>query len=107
MTDEKHLTAGEYFEWRLRIEEMSHAKTRLGIISEKLKTEEIRHAYDKLRLLTQKNTDQNSYSGAISTYESFRDTLGNKYGVEFKNKMIDDTTFEIRDLPEQNQNKEE
>ena len=95
------LTPGQYWEWRTTIEEMQHS-------SLKLKHSRLTHSLmerdieiQKLKAIIYKNRIKEfeaQYDLSKKEYERFKESLEKDLGVSLSNKVIDDITFEVKEL---------
>lgn len=95
----------EYWEWRCTMAELDTAKEKL------LKTElefkllqreaEIHAVRQQLFLRTRMEAAKAEYQKCTAEYERFKGVLEKSLNQSLNNKIIDDVTFEIRDLPEE------
>lgn len=98
------LKAEEYWEWRTTISEMNNCKekflrtqTELKVLHKEAEILAVRsQLFQKSRLEGAKLEYENSQA----EYERFKKVLEERLGTSLNNKVIDDVTFEVRDLPE-------
>lgn len=102
------LSPAEYWEWRTTIQELETAKQRMlnAEISLKLmhREAEIHAVRQQLFQRTRMDAAKTELQRAHSEYERFKGVLEKSLGQTLNNKVIDDITFEIRDLPDENIN---
>ena len=99
------LTAAEYWEWRTTIAEMQVAEARY-----KCTELEVKLLYKEAEVLAVKT--QLHRKGAVegaktrlgeaqAEYARIKEALEGHLGVSLNKKIIDDVTYEVRDLPEE------
>lgn len=105
MAKSKALDAGQYWEWRTTIAELETAKVlaekaalelkvlaleteKLALRTELFKRSQVKAAHDKVELSKRE-------------YDLTKKRLEDVLGVSLSGKMIDDVTFEVKDLPKQ------
>lgn len=97
----KFLTAAQYWEWRTTLEEMKVRKLHLEVLGLKrdLMEKEIENRKMKLTSL-KRSINQHAVNGQQEReqYEEFLKRLEKEVGTSVKGKVIDEITFEIRDL---------
>lgn len=102
------LSPGEYWEWRTTISDLEVAKQKLlnTEISLKLmqKESEIHAVRQQLFQRTRMDAAKTALQEAHSEYERFKGVLEKSLGQSLNNKVIDDITFEVRDVPDENNN---
>lgn len=103
MNEPKKLTGAQYWEWRTIIAEMEieQEKARGAELQDKVLQREAEIASAKVNLfrLSGKEAIRKKVEEAKLEYEKFKKSLEEIHGVSLNNKVIDDVTFEIRDLP--------
>lgn len=101
------LSPVEYWEWRTTISDMEVAKQKLvnAELQFKLlsKESEIHAVRQQLFLRTRMEAAKDALKSAHSEYERYKGVLEKSLGQSLSNKVIDDITFEIRDLPDEKQ----
>lgn len=101
------LSPVEYWEWRTTISDMEVAKQKLvnAELQFKLlsKEAEIHAVRQQLFLRTRMEAAKDALKSAHSEYERYKGVLEKSLGQSLSNKVIDDITFEIRDLPDEKQ----
>ena len=102
------LSAGEYWEWRTTITEMNIKKSELKNTELEFKLlqkeSEMLAIRQQLFIRTRMDAAKNGLQEAQTEYERFKTVLEKSVGMSLSNKIIDDITFEIRDLPDENNN---
>lgn len=100
---EKNLSAGEYWEWRTTISEMDVAKSNLKNAELEVKLlqrdTEIKSLQTKLHSVVFLGKAKEEMQKAITEYNRFKGVLEERHGVSLNNKMIDDVTYEIKEIP--------
>lgn len=100
------LSPGEYWEWRTTICELEIAKQKLLNVELQFKImnkeTEIHAVRQQLFQRTRMDAAKTELQGAHSEYERFKGVLEESLGQSLNNKVIDDITFEIRELPDEN-----
>ncbi len=102
------LSPVEYWEWRTTIQELETEKQRF-LNAELLfklmqKESEIHAVRQQLFQRTRMDAAKAALQGAHSEYERFKGVLEKSLGQSLNNKVIDDITFEIREVPDENIN---
>lgn len=105
MAKAKTLEAGQYWEWRTTIAELETAR----VLSEKtaLELKVMALETEKLALRTElfKRTQLKAVHDKVELskreYDLTKKRLEDALGVSLSGKMIDDVTFEVKDLPKQ------
>lgn len=103
-----NLSPAQYWEWRTTIAEVETAK-------EKFKTSQLEYKLlqkeaenlsirTQLFLRTRMEAVKAEVGKTTAEYERFKKVLEEDLGQSLNNKLIDDVTFEIRDLPDDNIN---
>ncbi|MEO5348882.1 MAG: hypothetical protein H7836_04475 [Magnetococcus sp. YQC-3] len=104
--DTPKLTAAEYWEWRTTIAEMQKGDVKLqhvnaeaqvlrkeaeivGMRYQLFQKVQVQNAKDQSKLLKEE-------------YDSMKKRLEDRLGFSLNNKMIDEITFEVKDLPDSN-----
>jgi len=107
---ELKLHAAEYWEWRTTISEMDVAKEKAKLADAELKIlyrdTEIASLRAKLHQSAVVSKARTALENAQAEYARFKGVLEGRLGVSLNNKVIDDITFEVKDLPEANNNQE-
>jgi hypothetical protein len=101
MSELPKLSHAQFYEWRLKIEEMQHAKVQSELLLQKMRGMEKDIEIQTLRLNIYKNSvkaAQELSKLKIDEYQVHRDKLEKELGVSLKNVTIDEVTFEIREL---------
>lgn len=96
------LTPGQFFEWKLKLEQMFHAETKAQLISQNLTGMEKDVEIMKLRNMLYKQQVKNSQDArdnAKKEYEDFRTSLEAEIGTPLAGKLINEATYEITDPP--------
>lgn len=105
------LSPVEYWEWRTTIAEMEVEKNKLlrTELEFKLlnKEAEILAVRQQLFLRTRMDAAKTTYSNFKQEYERFKGVLEEALGQSLNNKVIDDITFEIKELPDENKKPQE
>lgn len=97
------LSAGQFFEWKLKLEQMFHAETKAQLISQNLTCMEKDVEMMKLRNMLYKQQVKNAQDGrenAKKEYEDFRTSLEAEIGTTLAGKLINEATYEISDPPQ-------
>lgn len=101
---EKKLTAAQYWEWRTTISEMETAKEKfqnarlsLNLLQKEAEMVGVR---TQLFLRTRMEASKGELEKAQAEYERFKKVLEDSLGMSLKNTVIDDITFEVKDLPD-------
>lgn len=101
-----NLTPAEYWEWRTTIGDLSLAKEKFRTtqLEAKLlqKEAETLHIRTQLFLCTRLESAKAEVAKTLAEYERFKGALEESLGQSLNNKLIDDVTFEIRELPDAN-----
>lgn len=101
-----HLTGAQYWEWRTTITEMQLAeeKKKNCLLMLKLlsKDTEIMAKQGQIYQLTSVKDAEANHSESKAEYERTKERIEKALGYSLNGKVIDDVTFEIRDLPKQN-----
>lgn len=94
-----------YWEWRTTIEEMDHAKTKFNLCkanAELLRRETenaaLRH---QLHLKTKIVESESLVDAAKKEYDNMKCKIEKDLGFSLENKMIDDLTYEVKDIPKE------
>jgi len=99
------LSPAEYWEWRTTIADMEIAKQKLANmeLTYKLlqKESEIHAVRQQLFLRTRMEAARDALKSAHSEYERYKGVLEKSLGQSLNKKIIDDITFEVRDLPDE------
>jgi hypothetical protein len=102
------LSPAEYWEWRTTIQELETHKQKLLNTELQLKLlqkeSEIHAVRQQLFQRTRMDAAKNALQQAHSEYERFKGVLEKSLGQSLSNKVIDDITFEIRNVPDENKN---
>jgi hypothetical protein len=100
-----NLTAAEYWEWRTTIADLEIAKEKLLKTSLEYKLlqrdAEILHVRQQLFLSKNVETAKGVHKNAQTEYERFKAYLEKELGQTLSNKLIDEITYEVRDLPDE------
>jgi uncharacterized protein YjaG (DUF416 family) len=99
----KKLNELQYYKWRLSIEKMQHAETKKKLSENKLRQKELE--VQNLTLRT------NIFRGVVSQmeeeisvfrreYDTIKEEIEKELGVSLNEKIIDEITFEVKELPE-------
>jgi formate dehydrogenase maturation protein FdhE len=106
----KKLSPEHYWEWRTTITEMELAQSKQRecemahkLLGKNAEMESLRfqlYAKTGLELAKQKSKE------SIEEYNRYKKTLEEKYNVSLNEKVIDDFTYEIKDLPKHDLPKE-
>ena len=103
-TSIKRLTAEQYWEWRTTIAEMNIKKSELKNSELELKNIqkdiELMTIKYQLFIKTRIESCNKSLLEHIAEYDRFKLGLEKVLGISLNNKVINDLTFEISDLPE-------
>jgi len=95
----------EYWEWRTTISEMDNAKQKylyaqleFKLMQKEMENMAIRlQLFQKIRLENSKN----DWELAQKEYDRYKNILEERHKSSLSNKVIDDVTYEIRELPDQ------
>lgn len=108
MNSVQTLSPAQYWEWRTTITELDLAKEKLAKTELEykllMKDAEIHAIRQQLFLKTRMDSAKTALGQAQDEYERFKCVLEKSLSLSLNNKVIDDITFEIRDLPEQQTN---
>lgn len=103
---EPHLTAEEYWQWRTTIAEMKCANEKLrsaGLQAQVMRSSvELSQCKLSLHLATIVRNARDESEAGKTEYHNFKRTLEDRLGVSLNGKLIDDITFEVKDLPNDN-----
>lgn len=104
MSKKKSLDASQYWEWRTTIAELETAKvlsqrTELELKIMALETEKLALRTELFKRI-QVKLARDKVEAAKQEYDNTKARLEGSLGVSLSNKMIDDVTFEVKDLPE-------
>jgi len=106
-TETKKLTPAQYWEWRTTIVEMQVCKTQLREAELELKLMQKDAELLAVRAMLFAKTKVESLKAANDAskveYERFKKVLEDSLGETLSGKMIDEVTYEIKDLPSENQ----
>lgn len=99
------LTAAQYWEWRTTLTELQVAreKHRISELEHKLLQKEAENLGIRTQLFirTRMESSKQALGTTLAEYERFKGALEQCLGLSLNNKVIDDVTFEIKELPEQ------
>jgi hypothetical protein len=102
------LSPAEYWEWRTTIAELEVRKQKLlcselqhKVMTKEAETHVVRQ---QLFLRTRMEAAKTALLEAQSEYERYKGVLEKSLGQSLSNKVIDDITFEIREMPDENNN---
>lgn len=99
------LSPAQYWEWRTTISEREVAQEKLRTASLELnllqKEAEVLAVRTQLFVRTRLELAKAEAGSAHAEYARFKGELEKDLGQSLNNKLIDDTTYEIRDAPEQ------
>lgn len=100
------LSPAEYWEWRTTISELEVQKQKLLNVELQFKImnkeTEIHAVRQQLFQRTRMEAAKTALIEAQSEYERYKGVLEKSLGQSLNNKVIDDITFEIRELPDEN-----
>jgi hypothetical protein len=100
-----NLSPAQYWEWRTTIMELEIAKekTKSAQLEYKLlqKDAENLSIRTQLFLRTRMEAVKDEAGKAKAEYERFKQVLEEDLGQSLNNKVIDDVTFEVRELPDE------
>jgi len=102
MEENKKLTGSQYWEWRTTIEEMNHSETKYNLIHTKACLMEKEIEIQKLKLMLFKQSIKNAseaYQNSKKEYDRFKSSLEKELGISLNDKLIDEVTFEVKELP--------
>lgn len=97
------LSAGQFFEWKLKLEQMFHAETKAQLANQNLTCMEKDVEMMKLRNMLYKQQVkivQDNRDNAKRDYEIFRDHLEAELGTKLAGKLINEATYEITEPPQ-------
>ncbi len=98
------LTPAEYWEWRTTIAEMQIAQLQLRCneleVKVLAKDAEILATRTKLHSVSAVGGAQKRLDEAKAEYARIKEALEGRLGVSLNKKVIDDVTYEVKDLPE-------
>lgn len=104
------LTPAEYWEWRCTISDMQKAETKVQLaVSE---SQVLRKDADLMTMkwqLHQKQQVQNSKDALQESkkeYDNMKKRLEDRLGLSLNGKMIDEYSYEVRDIPKEENKKE-
>jgi hypothetical protein len=104
--EKKVLSPGQYWEWRTTISEVEIAKEKQKNVALEhkilMRDSENLHLRTQLFIKTKVEQVNKKVEAAQAEYDRFKAMLETELGTSLSNKLIDDITFEIRDLPETN-----
>ena len=105
------LTSEEYWQWRTTISEMNEAKEKMkctGLESQVLQSSaELTQCKLQLHRATSVRNARDNYEAAKSEYHKYKSTLEERLGSTLSGKMIDEFSFEVKDLPNETNNLKE
>jgi hypothetical protein len=106
MKEQKNsLTPAQYWEWRTTIAEREIALQKLNVTQLEYKVlmrdAENLSIRTQLFLRTRMEAAKGAFEQARAEYERFKGVLENDLGQSLNNKVIDDITFEVKELPEE------
>lgn len=108
-SEKKALSPAQYWEWRTTISEMQTAQAQHKISELELKLmqkdAEIQIARIQLFQKLKVEQSQKSFEAAQAEYKRFKEVLEKDLDVSLNDKIIDEVTFEIKDVPKENNNK--
>lgn len=103
----KKLTEGEYWQWRCSIEEVKLSKVneKRVLLQQELMQQEIEIKKLKLALFKDViNASKRSKEHVKKEYDDFVQQLEKKLNIDMRNCTIDELTFEVRSLSEEDDN---
>lgn len=104
-TETPKLSPAEYWEWRTTISEMYEAnlKGRLADAELKLLNRDAELAQARIRMYQLSSVQQakQGIQTAKEEYERYKGVLEARLGFSLNEKLIDDVTFEVKDLPKE------
>jgi hypothetical protein len=93
-----------YWEWRTSVEELQHEELKLNYSKLQLAMMEKDIEIGKLKSVLYRGqavkNAQDRYDSVKKGYEIFRQELEKELGVDLKNKVIDEFTYEVKDIDE-------
>lgn len=98
----EHLTNEEYWQWRSLIEELTHSKTKILLEQKRYEIMGLQLQVEKLKqeMFREKiNLAKAAYARAERDYGNFKIELEKRIGRSLNNCAIDDITYKISDLP--------
>ena len=106
MKDKKpKLTWAQYWEWRTTIAEMNTAKSQVETSEAhfKLMLKESEILRVRAELFARANVDaaKTVFDGAQKEYARFKKVLEDSLGTSLNGKLIDETTLEVKELPDE------
>lgn len=100
------LTAAEYWEWRTTIAEMQLTESKLKLSSTEYQVLEKDAVISSMRMqnhkLSKVKNAQTNFDESKKEYESMKKRLEDRLGCSLSGKMIDELTFEVKDIPSDN-----
>lgn len=106
--DKPALSPAEYWEWRttlsdleLEKEKFKNAQLELKILN---KEAEVHHVRTQLFVRSRMEAARLGLAKAESEYQRYKGVLEKAHNVSLNNKIIDEFTYEIRELPDTNTN---
>ena len=96
------LKDGQYWKWRLTIEEMQHAATLRDLKQLECKYKELELERGKLELLALREKYQEQVSAvdlAKGEYNSVKSQIEQELGCSLNGCIIDDVTWEVKQIP--------
>lgn len=100
------LTAAEYWEWMTTIRDLRNSENYIKIAQLEhkllLKDAELLGVRAQLFLRTKLDAAQQAKDSAQKEYERYKKVLEESLGYSLNEKMIDDLTFEVKDIPKDN-----
>lgn len=101
------LTAAQYWEWRTTICDVELASQKLVQSELELKLlfkeTELLAVKSQLHKVMRVENLRAKHTEAIAEYQRYKKVLEDSLGVSLSNKIIDEITFEVKDLPSENQ----
>lgn len=109
-TIKKSLTGEEYWKWLYYISEMKKAEMNIKVAG--LEAQVLKKDTDlsvmKLQIHQLKNIKnaQLKLDDAKKDYQDFKTQIETRLGISLNNKMVDEFTYEVLDIPENSESKE-
>lgn len=100
------LTGEEYWEWMSKIEKMGRKKSELVTAESESKMLQMEYQNKALQIALHNKTRLESAKAAVETalgeYKALKERIEGRLGFKLDAKAIDEVTFEVKDLPKNN-----
>jgi len=99
-----YLSEGQYYKWRLTIEELDHAKTLQSKASLEFKIKQLEYENASLRVRVSTDLLRNGKEGvsiAEKEYQRVKAEIEGALAISLNDKMIDPYTYQVKDVPKQ------